>query len=682
MVKAMKAIKYLFPLFAAAMLATGCSDDLLKGNPVIDYSDGEGTACFGDSLPFTVKATDVDVPLSTLKAQLYYGEEMVQEETIRTKESGKDYTGKIYIPYYANIPDGTATLKLVLQNIHFTVTEQEYPLVIKHPDFPYLTLNAEAGDGLDDDQSFRLERVGQDVYEYTGRLPQKVKGKIVAPKVGENGNELVFGYENSAVKVGAEGSIPFSNTKAGKYTISLNTRTLEASPFTILKINDNELSGIDDDSSSVDLTLSHGQAITLEGFSNIDDWQIDPDFFLQDDNGNITFNAISGTYRIIANQKLQYFRVLVLKNGEPASLGSDGTGALWVIGADFGKPSVSANETGWNTEKAVCMAPVKEKVYQMTLVGGLSIRTGSTNFKFFGDAMSWGNEFKHDRLVSKSDLIGVGDGNSHDDGNLYLLDGVTLTDNEIYIFQVDMTAGVDQAVLTVTPAGQQSLKEKRVFIDGEKMTTFDNDTYTFNADLTQGSTHEITGIDDLADFYADPDYFEFDAENGTVKFLPIDGRYRITVKRGMKTIGASMLNGDADADIDNGGAIWLMGWGVGNPSLDYQIAWNPGSAYCMAQVKKGVYQFSGYAGPETGSVFGQRFRYDYVSFKFFGQNGWGFEFSGDTNVHLQGLASGLFKANGNIEFAGSTKLEEGAFYVLTLDITAGTTNAKLSIEKK
>lgn len=40
------------------------------------------------------------------------------------KVNGQDYTGKIYVPYLANIPNGTATLKFILQNINFTITEK------------------------------------------------------------------------------------------------------------------------------------------------------------------------------------------------------------------------------------------------------------------------------------------------------------------------------------------------------------------------------------------------------------------------------------------------------------------------------------------------------------------------------------------------------------------------------
>lgn len=110
--------RYILPIAALALMTTACSDDEPAGNPVIGYESPATKACFGDNIPFTVHVSDADVALSTLKAQLFFGEEMVQEQVIRTKENNTDYSGEIYVPYYANIPDGTATLRFVLQNIN------------------------------------------------------------------------------------------------------------------------------------------------------------------------------------------------------------------------------------------------------------------------------------------------------------------------------------------------------------------------------------------------------------------------------------------------------------------------------------------------------------------------------------------------------------------------------------
>lgn len=677
-------LKHILPLALVmpALLWSCKDDDEPFGNPVIDYRDATETAHFGDSLSFTVNAADAEVALSTLKAQLYYGDEMVEETVIRTKESGKDYTGKIYLPYFANVPDGTATLKLVLQNINFTISEKEYPVRITHPDFPYLTLRTEDG------AEYRMEKTGADTYSVADRFPQKMKAFVIAPKVGENGNELVFGYENSQVKIGAESAIPFSSSRGGKFAVELNTRTFAASPFSVLKLNGQELESVDENTARIDMTLSQGQTITPEGFSSFGDWWIDSDWFKRNDDGSLTFTAMGGNYRLIADQKLQYFRVETLLNGKPASLQADGTGALWVIGADFGKPGVGSNETGWTTEKAVCMAPVADKVYQLTLVGGKTVKTTSTNFKFYGDAMSWGNEFKHDRLTSASNLIGVGDGDGHDDGNLYLLDGVTLKDNVIYVFRVDFTAGVDKGVLTVTEEGEQPFEEKPVYLNGVKMTTGDNSIYTLVTDLTQGGTLEFNSVDGLADYYFDPDFLSYDSDNDVITFLPVDGTYQVVLDKLGGTVSAQRFDGTSPATLsaDGHGAIYMMGWGAGSPSLDSQFGWETSQAYGMAEISPKVYRFTAVAGPENGSEIGQRLRTDYISVKFFHQKGWGGEFnpSNGNGLSLAPGSEALLKANsdGNFELAVGVTLETGATYVMTIDLSAGNEAGVISLVKK
>ena len=167
-------------LAGIAMLNACSDDDPVPGNPTMDFQAEPSSALFGDSLPFTIKASDADVPLSTLKARLYFSDEMVSETIIRTKVNGQDYTGKIYVPYLANIPNGTATLKFILQNINFTITAKSYDVALSRPDFPYLTL-------ISGDQEYRMEKVAANQYSVTGEFAQKVKGYIKAPKVGANG---------------------------------------------------------------------------------------------------------------------------------------------------------------------------------------------------------------------------------------------------------------------------------------------------------------------------------------------------------------------------------------------------------------------------------------------------------------------------------------------------------------
>jgi len=134
-----------------------------------------------------------------------------------------------------------------------------------------------------------------------------------------------------------------------------------------------------------------------------------------------------------------------------AKLQEDGTGAVWIIGEGVGKPKVSSNQVGWNTDKALCLAPLGNKKYQITLRAGESINTDNINFKFFHQK-GWGGEFGGTDVTTSSDLVFVGDGrNGRDSGNLGVKTGKMLEAGKTYTFTLDLTAGNKKAVLTVVP---------------------------------------------------------------------------------------------------------------------------------------------------------------------------------------------------------------------------------------
>lgn len=665
-------------LGAAAMLPACSDDEMAPGNPVMDVTGNLGQACFGDSLTINIKATDDEVPLSTIHAELYFGTELVSEQVVRTKVSGADYKTRVFVPYYANIPDGKATLRLTLQNIHFTITEQTYSVQINHADYPSLTFRAEDG------TEYTMQRQEKNVYAMTQRFPAEMRGVIVAKPISEDGNEIIFGYENSEIKPFTTGMIPFSNSAPGRYTIRFNTFTLEGSPFVVMTLNGERLEAIDETTSSIDMNLAKGDVLTPDGFPDFNDWWINPDYFTRNENGTLTFNAYNGNYRIIADTKMKYFRVYKLLGNNPATLNEDGTGALWIIGEGIGHPSLS-NTVGWTTEKALCMAPTGEKTYQMTVVGGKTVAVDAINFKFFGQ-MGWGVELTGADLVSKSSLIGVGtgaDGNGHDNGNLFLEDGVKLQDNGVYVITVDLTQGIHDAVMTVDFKGEQQFEEKPIFLNDQKMSTSDNQVYSTVIEMKQNSKLAFREFSALADIYYDPDYFFFDEDAFDVTFLPVDGYYNIVLDKLNSTLSAQRVNADgSDMTLaaDGTGALWLMAWGLGSPSLDNQFGWNPGKAYCMAQVQPGIYQFTGNAGPEKGSAIGDRFRYDYLSFKFFHQNGWGGEF-GQGALAMQEGTEAFLKNTGNFELADGVQLENAAKYRITIDLSKGIENGTIKMVK-
>ncbi|PRY54294.1 uncharacterized protein DUF5016 [Arcticibacter pallidicorallinus] len=427
------------------MLFNSCkkNEAVALGNPVITPKSEFTAAQFGDSLQFRVEVSDEEIPLSTLKAQLFYSDEMVSETVIRTKTNG-EYTGKVFVPFYANIPDGTATLKLVLQNTSLTISEKELEISLTRPDFPFLTLVTASGE-------HRMDRVGLHEYAATRVFPFSVKGYIKAPKVGTSGNEMTFGWEDNAVAIGSTTEIPFSNSSSGTYSITFNTFSYQASPFIIAyAVNGTVMDRIDDNRFKVDLALSQAQEVTIDGIEDLSNWFVDPDYFSKDANGKLTFLPVGGKYRITANFTLKHFIVEAMNGSGLATLQPDGTGAIWIIGEGIGKPGIATNQVGWNTDNALCMAPIGNKKYQVTGVAGTTFKADNINFKFFHQK-GWGGEYKHANISTKSDLIFIGDGaNGRDSGNLGIVSGKALEVGATYVFTVDLSAGNDKAVLTVT----------------------------------------------------------------------------------------------------------------------------------------------------------------------------------------------------------------------------------------
>ena len=439
----MKKYQLLLISLLSFSLFFACSDDEeTLGQPQLAVSGLPSIAFFGDSLSFRAEVSDLEkVPLSTLKARLFFGDDLVSETIIRTKNEGS-YAGQLFIPFLPNIPDGTASLEFVLQNIEFATEVQKVALPVSRPDFPYLTLVTADGE-------YQMEKTDDNQYAATEDFPQKVKAVIKAPAYGDRGNEITFGWQEGAVQHNSETQISFSNTTAGIYNITFNTLNYSASPFIVLRFADAEMAMVDDYNFKIEKDLEQNATITIEGFGDLNDWWIDPDFLVANDDGTFEFVPTTGKYRVTASFEHQYFIFEVMAGNDLASLQDDGSGALWIIGEDIGKPSLG-NTTGWNPDKAICFAPVAPKIYQVTLVGGQSINTASINFKFFHQK-NWGGEYNNTTLTTASELIFVGDGeNGRDPGNLGLLDGVTLETGKTYILKVDITAGKDNAVLTVT----------------------------------------------------------------------------------------------------------------------------------------------------------------------------------------------------------------------------------------
>ena len=670
----MKTLKYIALSLLAAACTTACKDDpeLLTTDvgPEMTAVSSDASGVFGGKVGFEATMTD-RYALSTLKAQIFFDDEMVAEEVIRTKENGT-YSGTVTLPFYKNVPDGEATLRLVGQNVRFGQTFVERPLAASRPKPDHLVF-------VLGEQEYRMEPTGVD-YEYavTADFPQKPQGYITTPDLDGQGSVVTFGYssEQGGIVSDLTEPIPFANSNAGEFTVTFNLKSFEGSPFIKLLFNDAEMTMVDNDNYSIVTTLTQNQTYTLTGVSDFADWDIDRDFFERADASNpeaLTFLPMSGMYKVTANFKHSYLRIEAMKSAtELATLNEDGSGAIWAIGGmSVGKPTLK-NAASWSPEQGgMCLARVADKKYQLTFVAGVSIDASSFDFKFFHQK-TWGGEFGGDDISTASDLVKISDS-----GNLGLAEGKTLDLGGIYRFTVDISGGNTAAVLTVEKVGEQELPPADITVNGTKMTQLDMDNYQVDLDLTQGQTLTLGGADAFTPAWIDDNYFS--VSGTTVTFIPVAGHYRVLANLADRFIRCYRITADggyATTAADGSGGIWLMGWGVGAPSMDYQFGFDPfTNIYCMPEVEPMKYRLTGKAGPEKESSIGDYFRTDYISMKYFFQHGWGGEMTKPT---VQG---GLLKADGNLSLAGDP-LELGAVYELTIDLSAGRDNGVVSFVKK
>ena len=391
----MKTLKYIALSLLVAASTTACKDDpeLLTTDvgPEMTVVSADASGVYGGKVDFEVTMTD-RYALSTLKAQVFFDDEMVAEEVIRTKSDGT-YTGAVTLPFYKNIPDGEATLRFVGQNVRFGTTPVDRPLAVSRPKPAYLTFFL-------DDAEYRMEPTGND-YEYavTDEFPQKPQGYIATPELDAAGSVVTFGYDSGAGGIVSDSTdaIPFANSNAGEFTITFNLLTFEGSPFIKLLFGETEMTMVDNDNYSIVTTLTKGRTYTLTGVSDFADWDVDRDFFERADVSDpetLTFLPMTGMYKVTANFKHRYLKIEAMKSAtELATLNDDGSGAIWAIGGmEVGKPTLK-NAASWSPEDGgLCLARVADKKYQLTLVAGISLNASSFDFKFFHQK-TWGGEF-------------------------------------------------------------------------------------------------------------------------------------------------------------------------------------------------------------------------------------------------------------------------------------------------
>ena len=642
-------IRNLIVFVAMAAVALSCAKtptfERAEKGPEMKVNSFTESTYMGANIKVNLNLSDADFALSTIKAVLYYGETEVASETLRTKTEG-NYELSIQAPLLKEIPDGTANLVLRAQNVGLGITETTLDVALKRPDFETLSLVDESG------KSYELKKTENYVYERTDNFPSYVNSTVVTPQFND-GETITLGWDGSALSASSTELIPFGSSIAGNYTIKLNLFDLSISPT---------------GSAAVVSVAEYkkGQKMEFGNVVDLNNWTIDPDFFDVDKESKaVTFRAIDGLYKMEYDTKSMFIRVEPMKDAQtPLSLAEDGTGAVWLIGSSFGKPEIGPS---WNTETgAYPAAPVERKVYEFTLAVPGQLAVSGAELKFF-HRKGWEGEFKKPDF-KKIDLSPAFE--MTDAGNIKAVD---VKPGKGYKIILDLTEGINKAAVSYEEV-EVTVSGLEITVNGVKALKMSNEVYKVPAvKVDAESLISFTGIDNPLEWKQDGDHFEITSEG--LKFKAVSGFYSFELNVEKKYVVVRHVKSDGKAaTYADEKAITFMAWGVGFPSMSQQLGWDGGMFITLAQVKTGVYQFTGVACEDKDEkLVGNCWRYNDISFKFFGQAGYGVEWR---NVTLTDEAQKYLSNQGNVELvvtgndADGKKiykpLELGATYRMTV----------------
>ncbi|MBR4809863.1 MAG: DUF5125 domain-containing protein [Bacteroidales bacterium] len=626
--------------------------------PDITVQSIDETAYMGGNIQYAVDLRDAEFPLSTLKIELLYDESVVESQTVRTKEYGV-YEGLIPVPFYAKIPDGTATLRLTAQNTGLGISTLDLDIDVKRPDFDKLYASI-------DGKEVAIPRVAKFKYALKGSFPANAATTLRTPAVNSRGDVIEFGWDGSAINVSST-PIPFKMGSAGVYTIEADLWELSVSPLgrLTLELPEGKTEGV--------FNLMPDTPLQVTGIPSLGDWDLDYDFFNNALDGTVTFKAIAGLYKFSFDFDSKWINVEAMEDEKNvAKFSGANAQAIWAIGANIGKPVVGP---GWNAKTgAYCLAQVAPGVHQLSLVYGSQLNSGFS-FKFFYEKALKDGFIKYADVDDATGLFKVtGTGNIEASGKGEFDAGMG------YRFTIDATGGKDAAVLSIKAV---KLVEGLSFsINGVKAKGA-GDTYKVNlVTLKQGEPLSVTGEVGLDGFVPDPDFITADG-----KFNAVDGDYAIEVyldaaKKNLKHARFWRLDAEGNNANLSGGGCYFMG---GTVAFIYQngkngwpgiVAWPGAGGLQMAQVKPGVFQVSGYAvAAGNESVEYARWQTEAMNVKYFYQDTWGGEAT--DGQRLTERAAAFLEVNhplegqdpGNIYLKEGVTLEDGAFYVMTIDFT-------------
>jgi len=401
--------RYILPSLVISLILamSGCrdfdySEIVPSTKPVINSISFDPSAgvLYGDSVTLLASVQD-KTPLSTLQVEIVINDEVVNDQSIRTKGQAVQVSQKLFIPLVKGAEDGSVTMNFTLTNVEGGETTFEQQIAIQRPQFDTLYLRMSDGSTLTmtkDPENSHLYQTEEGTF--SSSITAKVLSKIDYSGFNWVGGDdgIILGDEfSSFITLNDPTVIPhrivFDVVDFRLFFTGEQLPSVNIAGTILLPGSDGLFRGT--------ISLTNRQEVTSEGIDNFTG-AIDPDFFSLSD-GKVYFEGASGQY-IIAYDKTKNF-ILV----EQANMSFPN--ALWVCGEGMGKPvSLGQTTSGWGWDNAYqyfFCNKVDDYTYELTvyLSGG--------NFKFFKEKGWGGGEFRLDTGFDyiSPEFTSNGDGN-------------------------------------------------------------------------------------------------------------------------------------------------------------------------------------------------------------------------------------------------------------------------------
>lgn len=426
------------------LLFASCQEDEKRtvyphSTPVVESAGiNPNTFTYGDSVAFTAQVSDAVTPLSTLTAVIAINNELLTEQTFRTKGNNAEIATKIHVPFKKGVLHNVPVeVLLTLTNVEGDETEHSIPgLTVHRPHFNKLYVVMQNGDIIE----LNPQAGNSDLYEAAGLdLPNSIT-YLIAEKITadeqvdfsgyiwylKNGNIDLLDQNTSAIK--SEDYITSKEAALKKNTTGITFNAITFS--TTLQGEDMEqLFGLSESDLTFDETydnevfkykeyyIEKDAEITLSGALASLDVVFNVDFFERTTAGAVKFIGETGAYKLYYNPVRKNVIVGVDNPSHPDYLVANGFG--------LGYPTkVTTNEiaavyagrkrttTDWNFDnilRYILFRKTSDNVFQATVYTP-GDHDNYADFKPFENT-GWGNEKKAEQFTFTGEQIIGGNDN-------------------------------------------------------------------------------------------------------------------------------------------------------------------------------------------------------------------------------------------------------------------------------